>query len=80
MISKIYMWVTMFLMIAASSTTVNSEETGYNPYNPRSKNAYTKPSSNPRNYDDVMKSTTPGSSSQRAAYAAASNCFKTGGG
>jgi hypothetical protein len=27
-----------------------------------------------------MKTTTPGSSSQRAAYAAASNCFKTGGG
>jgi hypothetical protein len=69
----------MFLVMI-SSTTVKSDETGYNPYNPRSQHAYTKPSHDPKNFDDVMKTTTPGSSSQRAAYAAASNCFKTGGG
>jgi len=53
---------------------------GYNAFNPKSASASTKPETDPKNFDDVMPTTTPGSSSLRAAFASSSNCFKTGGG
>jgi hypothetical protein len=75
--NRFWLLISMILSIV---NMVKSDETGYNSYNPKSGNAYTKPTHDPKNFDDVFPSTTPGSSSQRAAYAAASNCFKTGGG
>jgi len=60
--------------------SVSDDVFGYNAYNPKSGNTHMGPKPDPHNFDDVFPSTTPGSSSQRAAYAAASNCFKTGGG
>jgi hypothetical protein len=53
---------------------------GYNAYDPRTSRAKAPKTNNPNNFDDVFPTMTKGSSSQRAAYAAASNCFKKGGG
>jgi len=60
--------------------TRSEDFAAYNAYNPRSGSATTPPKSNPNKFDDVFPEKTPASSSQRAAYASASNCFKTGGG
>ena len=71
------------LALAALSLPVGvrgDEVAGYNAFNPKSASASTKPQTDPNNFDDVMPATTPGSSSMRAAFAASSNCFKTGGG
>lgn len=51
----------------------------YNPYSPVSEKATSIPA-DPNNFEDVFPEKTPGSSSHRAAFAEASNCFKTGGG
>jgi len=67
------------LVLSFSVTLSRSDDIkGYNAFDPRySKGA---PTNDPDNFDDVFPTPTEGSSSQRAAYAAASNCFKKGGG
>jgi len=70
----------LVLTIWLASVARADDVEGYNPYHPASKDQDPKFKSDPKNFDDAFPATTPGSSSQRAALAGASNCFMTGGG